>query len=173
VKKADFAAIAETLNRASVRFLVVGGIAVVEHGYGRNTYDVDLVIELSPEPVARAFTALAEIGYHPTVPISAAQFSTSEQRQALMKEKGMTVLNFFSSQHPQTPLDIFVTEPFNFENEFAAAGERAVSAGVNVRIVSLGALLQMKKTAGRGKDLADIDELSLLHGLPSSYDRAE
>jgi hypothetical protein len=85
----------------------------------------------------------------------------------------MTVLNFFSSHHPQTQIDIFVTEPFNFENEFAAAGERAVSAGVNVRIVSLGALLQMKKTAGRGKDLADIDELSLLHGLPSSYDRAE
>jgi hypothetical protein len=42
-----------------------------------------------------------------------------------------------------------------------------------VRIVSLPTLLQMKKSAGRPKDLADIDELSLLHGLPSSYDKAD
>ena len=31
----------------------------------------------------------------------------------------------------------------------------------------------MKKAADRPKDLADIDELSLLHGLPSNYDKTE
>lgn len=40
-----------------------------------------------------------------------------------------------------------------------------------VRIVTLATLLAMKQTAHRPQDIADIDELNLLHGKPSSYDR--
>ncbi len=37
MKKADLEAITNALNQAGVLFLIVGGIAVIEHGYGRNT----------------------------------------------------------------------------------------------------------------------------------------
>jgi len=173
MKKAAFAAIAEALNHAGVAFITVGGIAVVEHGYGRNTYDVDLVIHLAPDSVMRAFGALAQIGYRPRVPITAEQFAQPEERLRLIEEKRMEVLNFWSDEHRETALDIFVSEPFDFVEEYAKAETREISPGLSVRIVTLGTLFEMKHAAGHPKNLADIDELSLLHGLPSSYDKPE
>jgi hypothetical protein len=173
MRKDDFTEIVKALNDAAVPFLVVGGVAVIAHGYGRNTYDVDLVIRLTPEFVNRAFRALASIGYIPRVPITAEQFGNAEKRRALLDEKQMQVLNFWSDGHRETPLDVFIAEPFDFAAEYDGALLEELAAGVNVRIISLATLLQMKKSAGRPKDLADIDELSLLHGLPSSYDKAD
>jgi hypothetical protein len=173
LKKEDFKAIAVALTVADVPFITVGGIAVNEHGYGRNTFDVDLVIGLTPAAVLRAFSALEQIGYRPRVPVTAQEFSQPEERARLIEEKGMKVLNFWSERHPETPLDIFVTEPFDFAKEYARAHVRELAPEVMVRIVTLPVLFEMKKTAGRPKDLADLDELSLLHGLPSSYDKPE
>lgn len=173
MKKNDFETIVRALNGADVAFIVVGGIAVIEHGYGRNTYDVDLVVRLTPESVARTFGALAAIGYLPRVPITAEEFAEPEQRRRFVDEKRMQVLTFWSDEHGETPVDIFVTEPFDFSEEYAKAEIREVSPGLAARVVTLATLFQMKKEAGRPKDLADIDELSLLHGLPSSYDQAD
>ncbi|HSH39451.1 MAG TPA: hypothetical protein VK993_11765 [Chthoniobacterales bacterium] len=171
--KSDFHLIATALRDAEIPFLVVGGIAVVEHGYGRNTFDVDLVIRLTPDFIERAFRALEQIGYRPSVPITAAEFADSDVRRRLLQEKNMQVLNFWSDSHRETPLDVFTTEPFDFAVEYERAIERAVAPGLTVRIVSLNTLFAMKRDAKRPKDLADIDELSLLHGYPSSYDTAE
>jgi predicted nucleotidyltransferase len=170
MKKFSFDAIARALNEAEVPFLVVGGIAVINYGYGRVTQDVDLVVRLDAVVILRAFQALAAIGYRPAVPISAEQFSNPAQREAWQTEKGMKVLKFWSDQHRDTPLDVFVSEPFNFLQEYASAEVRETLPGVAIRIVSLPTLLAMKREAGRPKDLADIDELSLLLGKPSSYD---
>ncbi len=38
-------AIIQALNEAGVRYLVVGGLAVVAHGHVRFTADVDLVLD--------------------------------------------------------------------------------------------------------------------------------
>ena len=81
MRKADYEEIAQTLHLAEVRFITVGGIAVNEHGYGRNTFHVDLVVRLTPDAVKRAFAALASIGYFPRVPITAEEFSAPETRR--------------------------------------------------------------------------------------------
>ena len=39
-------AIAKVLNKANVPFIVVGGLAVVAHGYGRSTQDLADIAEL-------------------------------------------------------------------------------------------------------------------------------
>jgi hypothetical protein len=83
----------------------------------------------------------------------------------------MKVLKFWSDAHRETPLDVFVSEPFDFLREYEAAAIRESAPGVAVRIVTLSTLLAMKLSAGRPQDLADIDELNLLHNNPSSYDR--
>jgi hypothetical protein len=36
------------LNNAEVRYVVVGGLATVLHGYARLTADIDLVVDLAP-----------------------------------------------------------------------------------------------------------------------------
>jgi hypothetical protein len=67
MKVASFEAVARALNDANVPFIVVEGLAVNAHGYGRLTWDVDLVIRLLPDAVRRAFGALASLGYQPRV----------------------------------------------------------------------------------------------------------
>jgi predicted nucleotidyltransferase len=83
----------------------------------------------------------------------------------------MKVLNFHSDAHRETPVDLFITEPFDFEEEYRNALVQESTSGLAVRILRLDALLRMKAEAGRGQDLADIDELNLLNEKKSSYDR--
>lgn len=105
----------------------------------------------------RAFAAVARLGYRSRVPITAEQFADPALRRRLIEEKRMQVLNFWSDAHRDTPVDLFVTEPFDFADEYEKAVAREISPGVTVRIVSLPTLLEMKKTSGRPQDLADID----------------
>ena len=45
--------VVKALNDAKVKYLVVGGVAVVAHGYERFTRDLDLVIGLEAENIRR------------------------------------------------------------------------------------------------------------------------
>lgn len=157
-------AITRAFDDADVPFIVVGGLAVVAHGYGRQTQALDIVIRLQPEAVRGAFRALGMLGYQPRVPVTAEGFADPEQRARWIEAKGMTVLNFHSEQHRGTPVDVFVTEPFDFDEEYRLAMVEDIAPGAPVRILRLETLLRLKREAGRPQDLADIAELALLHG---------
>jgi hypothetical protein len=153
MKLASFEAIVEALNRAEVRFIVVGGIAVIAHGYGRNTEAVDLVIRLEPTAISNVFAALQKLGYQPRVPITATQFADADLRAEWIRDKGMRVLTFHSDLHRETPVDVFISEPFDFEQEYESALAQEIALGLPIRIVRLEALLRMKTAAGRSQDL--------------------
>jgi hypothetical protein len=159
MKLASFEALVAALERAGVRYLVAGGVAVNAHGYLRFTHDVDLVIQLRPDNVVSAFRALAALGYRPRVPVTAEQFADAAQRRQWISEKGMMVLNFHSDEHRETPLDVFVTEPFGFDGEYEAASRQELGAGLFVRIVSIPTLIAMKELANRPRDVDDIQHL--------------
>ncbi len=50
------------LNRARVRYLLVGGYASVLHGVPRTTLDLDLALHPDPANVRRALVALGRLG---------------------------------------------------------------------------------------------------------------
>ena len=162
MKLASFQALAEALDRAGVRYLIAGGLAVNAHGYLRFTKDVDLVAQLMPENIARIFSALAALGYRPLVPITAEQFSDQSLRDGWIRDKGMQVLQFWSDQHRETPVDVFVTEPFPFDEEYARAVAKPLHANLLVRFASIPALIRMKEAAGRPQDLIDIEYMRML-----------
>lgn len=56
---ADVVRICRALNEAGARYLLIGGFAVIAHGAGRLTKDIDLLIDDAPENVARVKRALA------------------------------------------------------------------------------------------------------------------
>ena len=159
MKLSSFDAIAIALQSAGVRYLVAGGMAVNAHGYLRMTQDVDIVIQLHGENIVKAFMALASLGYKPAVPITADQFADEPQRRRWIAEKGMTVLNFWSDEHRETPVDMFVTDPFEFDAEYSLSLLGEITPGVQVRFVSLLTLIRMKEAAGRPRDLDDIQHL--------------
>ena len=164
MKLTSLEAVVRALDAAGVPFIVVDGLAVVAHGYGRQTQDLDIVIRLEPESVRNAFAALATLGYRPRVPVTAEGFADAAQRARWIAEKGMTVLNFQSDLHRETPVDIFVSEPFDFETEHRLALAEEIAPGVPMRFLRLDTLLQLKRAAGRTQDLADVAELRALHG---------
>lgn len=155
----SFEALVTALRDASVRYLIAGGLAVNAHGYLRFTKDVDLVVQLVPDNIERAFAALATLGYRPIIPVPAAQFADPAMRRRWIDEKGMQVLQFWSDSHRETPVDMFVTEPFAFEAEYAKALAKPLG-GVEVRFVSIPTLIRMKTLAGRTQDRIDIEYLS-------------
>jgi predicted nucleotidyltransferase len=55
----DLARICRALNEASARYVLIGGFAMIAHGAGRFTKDIDLLIDDAPENVARVKSALA------------------------------------------------------------------------------------------------------------------
>ncbi|MEX0880604.1 MAG: hypothetical protein WEB59_07220 [Thermoanaerobaculia bacterium] len=154
----DIASILESLSDARVRYVVVGGVAVVLHGHLRLTADLDLVIALDRENVLAAVEALGALGYRPRPPVSARQFADPEIRSSWVREKGMTVFSLWSPAYPGTDVDLFAEEPLPFD----ALRKRARLAelyGVSVPIAGIPDLIAMKRTAGRPEDLQDIAAL--------------
>ena len=161
MKLTSFAALVAALETAGVRYLIAGGLAVNAYGYLRFTKDVDLVVQLVPETIRAAFRALATLGYRPIVPISAVQFADARLRESWIRDKGMQVLQFWSDQHRETPVDVFVTEPFSFEDEYRNALIKPLHGTTPVRFVSIQTLIQMKEVAGRPQDKIDIEHLRM------------
>ena len=54
----DLVTICRSLNDCGAQYLVVGGFAVIQHGYLRTTGDIDVLIEDSPENQRRVKKAL-------------------------------------------------------------------------------------------------------------------
>jgi predicted nucleotidyltransferase len=159
MKLTSFETIVRVLNAANVRYLVAGGLAVNAHGYARFTNDVDLVIRLTEAGILAAFKALGKIGYRPAVPVTAGEFADPVNRKRLAKTKKMTVLQMWSDNHRETPVDIFVTEPFDFDSEYKAALVENLSPKLPVRFVSIETLIKLKTKAGRAEDEIDIKNL--------------
>ena len=162
MKLASFEAIVRSLKTAGVRYLVAGGLAVNAHGYLGFTKDADLVIELIPDNIERTFSALASLGYRPLVPVTAGQFADPAIRTGWIRDKGMQVLQLWSDAHRETPIDIFVSEPFPFDEEFANALLKPLHGSIDVRFVSIPTLIRMKQSAGREQDRIDIEHLRML-----------
>ncbi len=148
-------------------FIVVGGVAVIAHGYLRYTKRVDLVVRLTREDIVAAFRALEGIDYHPSVPITAEQFADPAMRAQWQAEKGMLVLKFWSDLHRETPLDVFIYEPFDFAVEAALAYHSVEPWALDAAFVSSAALIAMKQHADRDHDRTDIAKLEKLAKLRS------
>jgi len=161
VKLASFEAIVRALNENGVRYLIAGGLAVNAHGYLRFTKDADLVIQLVPDNIKRAFAAFETLGYKPLVPVKADQFADASIRTSWIRDKGMQVLQLWSDHHRETPIDLFVHEPFHFDEEFANALVKPLYGSIEVRFVSIPTLIRMKQAAGREQDRIDIEHLRI------------
>lgn len=131
------------------------------HGYLRTTMDIDIVVDLSSENIRAAFKALQSVGYRPRQPIAADQFADKQLREFWRREKHMLVLQFRADDKPG--VDVFVYEPFDFEAELGKAFVDKVNDTTEARFVTIETLLEMKRDAGRDKDLIDIKALNRLY----------
>ena len=156
-----FEPVFSSLNAADVRYVIVGGLAVVLHGYPRLTADVDLVLDLEPNAARRALKALTGLGLKARAPVDPMAFADPRQREAWISEKGMQVFTLFSPANPLLSLDLFVRDPIPFEQLWERA-EILDLGGVSVHVASLDDLIALKRAVGRPQDLTDIEALQAL-----------
>ncbi len=156
-----FEPIFHALNRAEIRYIVVGGVAVVLHGFARLTGDLDLVVDLEPDPARKAIEALVALGLRPRAPVDPLGFADAELRALWIRDKGLRVFSMHDPRDPMREVDLFVELPAPFPELWARA--RLVELGATrVRIACIDDLIAMKRRAGRPEDLTDIEALEAI-----------
>ena len=159
--RSDIEKILAAFNEGRVRYLVVGGLAVVLHGHLRTTMDLDLVVQLEPENLDRALRALQRLGYQPVAPVPILQFADPMTRESWIRDKNMIVFSLWLPDRPIFKLDIFVSEPFEFEPTYRRA-IRVDLGTTEATVLALEDLIALKREAGRPQDLADIQALEAI-----------
>ena len=149
------------LNDAGIRYIVVGGLAVVLHGHARLTVDVDLVIDLDEEQAKRTIDALVKLGLQPRVPVNPTDFANRSVREAWIRDRGMQVFSMFDPSNPMRVVDLFVDHPLPFEDLWARSAKFDLE-DTTVRVASIPDLIHLKRQAGRPQDQADIEQLEAI-----------
>lgn len=141
------------LNKNKVNYVVIGGAAVIAHGYKRLTSDIDIFIQPVKENVEKVFEALTETGYD-------LQGTTVEE--ALQKKLLFRQYILMLDIHPESK-GITFEEVWQNKVQFKLEGQ-------DVYFVSLDDLILMKKAAGRPQDLQDLRFLEELKRQKNSIE---
>jgi len=149
--------ILEVLRRHDVPFVVIGGHAVIFHGYRRATEDIDIVWLRSPQAEISLAKALDELG---------AQYIGDDVDPATGIERVYPVsLAFIQSNHlmmlctqSQGFVDLFDYVPGCPDADVAEVNKAAIEQQ-GIRFASVDWLRKMKQASGRLKDLLDLENL--------------
>ena len=167
VEKRSVEAIIRTLNEAGVRYLIVGGLAVVAHGYLRFTVDVDLFLDFREDNLRRAVAALQSLDYRPRAPVDFEEFIDPSNRSRWIAEEGLTVFSLFSSTQPETEVNLIVEPPFEIDRAYAAAARMELAPTLVATFVGFDDLVFLKRKAGRPLDIDDINQLQIARDKPT------
>ncbi len=140
----DFKELLSTFKDYEVRFLVVGGYAVMRYAEPRATKDLDLWVGTDPENARRTYEALKSFGA-PLAGLHAADFADSKC--------------FYQMGKPPFRVDImFFLTGLEFEQAWTNR-EVVLINGLEVPFISLIDLIAAKRALGRPQDLLDLTNL--------------
>lgn len=143
----DFRDFIQALNNHEVEYILVGGYAVILHGYRRVTGDMDIWVKRTKGNYAKLTHAFAE--FH--LPL----FDMTEQNFL-----DVETTDVFSYGRPPVSIDI-ITELKGVQFDDAFSHSQIYDEdGLRIRFLHLSNLIQAKKAAGRHKDLDDIEKLT-------------
>lgn len=145
---ADFQDFIRALNAAEVDYLVVGGYAVILHGYNRTTGDLDVWVRKSSANYQRLAKAFHQFG----MPV----FDMTEENFL-----HNPALDVFSFGVPPVSIDLMTeTKGLNFDQAFKQAQWFELE-DFKIRVLHFQDLLDAKTAANRPKDQEDIRQLQL------------
>lgn len=143
----DFRDFIHALNSHQVEYILVGGYAVILHGYRRATGDMDIWVNRTRENYIKLIAAFTTFG----LPV----FDITEQ-----KFLDVNAIDVFSYGRPPVSIDIITKlKGVEFDDAFPHS-QIFNEEGLDIRFIHLTNLIEAKKAAGRYKDLDDIEKLS-------------
>jgi len=136
------------LNAAQARYLVIGGLACILHGYVRATTDVDILIERTPDNARAVLDALATVGW---------DFAREWSPEQILA-RPITVIG------DDPAVDVFtVAWRVKYDDAAPRAGLVEVD-GVKIPLIGIDDLIASKQT-GRPLDAADVEALEEIRRL--------
>ena len=151
------------LNEKKVRYLVVGGVALVLHGVVRLTADLDLMVDLSKVNLLKFLEVMKSLDYKPKLPINPSDLLDPKKRKEWARKKNMVAFAFGHQKHDYKEIDMFIDEPIPFAEAFRR--KRTLAAKyVKINVISLDDLITLKERAGREQYISDIKMLKELGG---------
>ena len=142
------------LNANHVRYLVVGGVAVNLYGIERATADIDIVLALSKENLHGFIEVAKVLGLKPKIPVRLDDLSDDQKRKEWAEAKNMTVFSLYDPKNPFLILDVFIEEPFDFEEVYKFK-KKFKFEDLTIPVVPVKELIAMKEKTGRPQDEAD------------------
>lgn len=134
------------MNQHNVEYVLVGGMAVILHGYVRGTGDMDVWVNKTKENYNRLKRAYQQFG---------------------MPLFDMTEDNFLGDEYDVFGIGV---QPVKIEvmtsvkgllfDETYAIAQTYEEDGLQIKFVHINHLIQSKKASGRFRDLDDIEQLT-------------
>lgn len=141
----DLVGLCDSLNREGARYVLIGGFAVIIHGYVRGTKDVDLLVDASEENVRAIKRALS------TLPDAAVESISDDEiaRYQVVRIADEIVVDLMASACG-----------IEYEEAMDGGVEIHEIAGVMIPVASKQLLIRMKDTV-RESDAVDVRFLRL------------
>lgn len=142
----DFSDFITSLNLAGVDYIIVGGFAVIFHGYNRTTGDIDIWVNPTKENYKKLKVAFGHFGL--------SLFDMTE-------EKFLNTFDYdvFTFGVPPICIEILTkVKGLDFEECFKTSIFQKFD-NIDVYVIDLRHLIIAKKSAGRYKDLDDVQNL--------------
>ncbi len=138
-------AVFKFFQKHDVKYVVIGGIAAVLYGVPRATFDLDILIEASPENALRLLDALEDAGLGTAALTNVDEILSNE-------------ITIFKDL---VRIDAQISTPGLLFEEAWARKQTMSYQGQQFFVVSLEDLISSKRAAGREVDLEDVRLLEL------------
>ena len=133
----------KSFQENNVKYLVIGGIAAVLYGVPRATFDLDIIIEATPDNAQRLLKALLEAG------LGTASLTTPMELLA----NEITIFNDI------VRIDVQTSTPGIIFDKAWENRQVMDYCGQKFNIVSREELISSKRAAGREIDIKDVEAL--------------
>jgi len=143
----DFRDFLTALNNQKVRYILVGGFSVILHGYSRTTGDMDIWVERTYENYLRLKKAFSEFG----MPV----FDMTEEN--FLSHPAWDVFTF---GRPPVAIDIMISVKGLTFDECYNKSVIFEDDDLYIRTIHKDNLIEAKKSAGRSKDLDDLENIN-------------
>lgn len=127
------------LNKHRIKYLLIGGFAVVLYGVPRSTFDIDIAISTDPGSISKATSLLSGLGF--------------AEKETL--EGGVRLTD------GNVEIDLMFIESYKF-NFFYEYHKELPYKGTVIKMPNIMDLIRMKESSSREKDRQDARHLRLI-----------
>ena len=164
-RKFDPAKILETLDGEGVDYVVIGGIAAALHGSSIGTYDIDICYRRRMDNIGHLVNALKRLGAH----LRVAKDPDADQIPFVLDTRAIQKGGNFSFTTNYGPLDCIAwPDGVSGYDELVSGASEYDIEDLKIKVASVDALLDMKRKAGREKDLISMFELEEIKRLKAN-----